>query len=376
MKILQIVPGLALGGPTFSVTALTRHLMQLGHEVQLYAHDKDVKGFNDIDIRPFHIENFPFNKQLAFSFSLRNEIRKECKNANIIQTNSLWQYPNFVMNSVKGLSDAKIVIVPRGTLSEYALSLSSYKKRIVLALGQRRALRNADMFIATCEKEYHDIRRFGLKQPVAIIPNGLELPNIDTYCKKRRVLFLARIHKVKGLDYLIDVWKDLEKDCQFKDWELIIAGPTESDYARQMISRAKGSKHISFIGEQYGTDKVKLMAEASIYVLPTHTENFGISIAEALACGTPVITTTGAPWSGLNKNNCGKWIDLSFDNLKRAMKEMMLKSETELSNMGQNGREWISQDFSWPEITVKTIKSYQWLIDQDSIEKPEWIHIG
>ena len=375
MKIIQIVPGLALGGPTFSVTTLTRHLMKLGQNVQLYAHDKDVKGFEEFDIHPFHILKFPYNKQLAYSLSLKQEIVRESMDADIIQTNSLWQYPNFVMNNVPKSSNAKIVIVPRGTLSDYALSLSSIKKKIVLAIGQKKSLNNADMFIATCDKEYHDIRRFGLKQPVAIIPNGLELPELHKIEKKRTVLFLARLHKVKGLDILLDVWKEITNEGSFSDWSLTIAGPTTSDYAKQMISKSSDIDRVSFIGEVYGDEKRNVMSEAAIYVLPTHTENFGISIAEALAHGTPVITTTGAPWAGLEEYNCGKWIDLSHDNLKKTLIDMMQKSLEDLSIMGQNGREWISRDFSWTEIAEKTMKSYEWLLNPNKIEKPNWIRL-
>ena len=377
MKILQIIPGLTLGGPTFSVTTLTRYLSKLGHCVQLYTEDTNFQGYNDIDIHPFNILNFPYNKQLAFSTSLRKELRRECKDADIIQTNSLWQYPNFVMEYARKASSAKSVIVPRGTLSEYALSLSSVKKRLVLAIGQRNALHNADMFIATCEKEYHDIRAFGLKQPVAIIPNGLELPSIpSSVVKKKNILFLARIHKIKGLDILINAWREISHDHRFSDWDLIIAGPKESDYAQRMISLASDLERVTFVGEISGQNKINLMAESFLYVLPTHTENFGISIAEALAAATPVITTTGAPWKGVEEHNCGKWIELSPENLKQALIQMMSKSESELIQMGKNGRNWVSHEFSWTEIADKTVKSYEWLLNPTSIDIPAWIRIN
>lgn len=377
MKILQIIPGLTLGGPTFSVTTLTRYLSKLGHCVQLYTEDTNFQGYNDIDIHPFNILNFPYNKQLAFSTSLRKELRRECKDADIIQTNSLWQYPNFVMEYARKASSAKSVIVPRGTLSEYALSLSSVKKRLVLAIGQRKALHNADMFIATCEKEYHDIRAFGLKQPVAIIPNGLELPSIpSSVVKKKKILFLARIHKIKGLDILINAWREISHDHRFSDWDLIIAGPKESDYAQRMISLASDLERVTFVGEISGQNKINLMAESFLYVLPTHTENFGISIAEALAAATPVITTTGAPWKGVEEHNCGKWIELSPENLKQALIQMMSKSESELIQMGKNGRNWVSHEFSWTEIADKTVKSYEWLLNPTSIDIPAWIRIN
>ena len=138
---------------------------------------------------------------------------------------------------------------------------------------------------------------------------------------------------------------------------------------------AEGLKTVSFTGEVKGDDKNQLLAKSSVYVLPTHTENFGIAVGEALACGTPVITTTGAPWSGLVENDCGLWIDLSVDNLIKALEDMMSRPIDELSRMGENGREWMKRDFSWDEIARKTIRSYEWLLDPDLIERPDWIYI-
>ncbi len=375
MKILQILPGFTLGGPTFSTTALTRHIQALGHNVQFHTAIGDFSGYSDIDFRPFSVPKIPFNSQLALSYSLYKNLKKECVDAQIIQTNSLWQFPNFIHEFVRKGTNAKSIIVPRGTLSPYALSLSSKKKKLVMALGQRTALKKTDLFIATCHKEYQDIRNFGLKQPIAIIPNGLDIPQLEYIEKQKTVIFLGRIHKVKGVNLLIEAWKKIENNPKFKDWNLVIAGPTTSDYAKDIQRMAEGLKTVSFTGEVKGDDKNQLLAKSSVYVLPTHTENFGIAVGEALACGTPVITTTGAPWSGLVENDCGLWIDLSVDNLIKALEDMMSRPIDELSRMGENGREWMKRDFSWDEIARKTIRSYEWLLDPDLIERPDWIYI-
>lgn len=375
MKILQILPGFTLGGPTFSTSALTRHMQALGHQVQFHTAEGDFSGYEDIDFHTYHIHRFPYNSQLAFSIELYKHLKKECKDAQIVQTNSLWQFPNYIHEYCRRKTNAKSVIVPRGTLSEYALSLSSKKKKLVMALGQRTALKNADMFIATCKKEYEDIRKFGLKQPVAVLPNGLYLPEPKNTNKRNTVIFLGRIHKVKGVDILLKAWRTIESNEKFKDWNLIIAGPTASDYAKEIQQQASDLKSVSFTGEVKGDVKNELLSRASIYVLPTHTENFGISVGEALACGTPVITTTGAPWSGLVDNNCGLWIELSVKNLTQALEDMMSRSIDELTRMGENGRQWMNRDFAWEEIARKTIKSYEWLLDPDYVKKPEWIFV-
>lgn len=373
MKILQILPGFTVGGPTLSTTSLTRHIQRLGHQVQFHTALSDYSEYPDLDILPYHILHFPYNDQFALSTNLYKNLKAECRDAQIVQSNSLWQFSCFIHEYARRGTNAKSVIVPRGTLSPYALSLSSKKKKLILALGQRTALRKADMLIATCKQEYEDIRAFGLKQPVAILPNGLDLPLLEDVKKKKTVVFLGRIHKVKGVDLLIEAWRKIEGTGNFKDWNLVIAGPTSSDYAKEMQTLASDLKSVSFTGEVKGAHKNTLLAQSAIYVLPTHTENFGISIGEALACATPVVTTTGAPWSGLVDNDCGLWIDLSVDNLTCALEDMMSRPMEELTRMGQNGREWMKRDFSWDEIATKTIRSYEWLLDPANVEKPRWI---
>ena len=375
MKILQIVPGLSIGGPTYSVSTLTKWIMELGHDIQLYAHDKDVRGFEHLNLHPFSINNFPLNKQLAFSSSLLKELKQECKDADVIVTNSLWQYPNFVMEKVRRGTRAKSVIVPRGTLSEVAFARSNIKKKLILALGQQKALKYADMFIATCEKEFQDIRKFGLTQPVAIIPNGVDIPDISEVKKKKQVLFLGRIHPIKGIDILLKAWSELEHTKKYNDWKLIIAGPVNSDYAQKIISCNTHLKNIKFVGEKNGQEKNLLMAESAFYVLPTHTENFGLTVAESLSCATPVITTKGAPWKGLIDNNCGNWVNLSVENIKNAIELYLNESLIHLQKLGNNGREWIKNNFDWKEIAAKTILSYDWIINKDLKNKPSWIII-
>lgn len=314
----------------------------------------------------------PLNK-LGMSPQMARGIRDGVNTGDIVHAHSLWMKSlDYAYKAVKG-REIKFCIHIHGTLSPYALSISSRKKKLVLALGQRAALKRADLLIATCYKEYEDIRNFGLKSPVAVIPNGLDLPQLENVEKRKSVVFLGRIHKVKGVDLLVEAWRKIEG--RFKDWDLVIAGPTESDYAQGVIAQASKLKTVSFTGEIKDKEKEQLLTQSAVYVLPTHTENFGISVGEALACGTPVVTTTGAPWSGLIENECGLWIDLSVENLTRALEDMMSRPMEDLVRMGHNGRRWIERDFSWDEIARKTIRSYEWLLNPDEVEKPEWIYI-
>lgn len=377
MKILQVLPGLTVGGPSYTVVEHTRSLVRCGNKVQLHLSNENLEGLYDIELQTYNIVRFPFLKQLGFAFGEYKNLQKECQDAQVIQTNSLWMYANFVTEFARRGTQAKSVIMPRGTLSEYALSISSWKKKLVTMIGQGVALKNADMFIATCEMEYEDIRKYGLKAPVAIIPNGIHIPEISTVQdKKKRIVFLSRIHQKKGVDILLDAWKKIEVNNNFSEWSLSIVGPI-TDYAKEMIKKSQELKceRVAFPGSMSGDEKFAYMAESSIFILPTHSENFGIAVAEALACGTPAICTTGAPWEGLEQNNCGKWIELSEENVKNSLIALMSMPKEELDKMGKNGIEWMKKDFSWDEIGRKTTLAFEWLCDKVNHKCPDFIKI-
>ena len=378
MKVVHVVSNIQ--AVSDGVADCVRHLagaLTSKMDVEVWALKSTGPEPSDIKVKLHDATKFagiltPLNK-LGVSPQMARGIRDRVKTGDIVHVHSLWMMQNnYAYKAVKG-RDVKFCLQTHGMLSPYALSISSWKKKIVLALGQRTALKRADLLIATCDKEYEDIRNFGLKNPVAVIPNGLDLPQLENVEKRKSVVFLGRIHKVKGVDLLVEAWRNIEG--KFKDWDLVIAGPTESDYAQGVIAQASKLKAVSFTGEIKGKEKEQLLTQSAVYVLPTHTENFGISVGEALACGTPVVTTTGAPWSGLIENDCGLWIDLSVENLTKALEDMMSRPMDELVRMGQNGRRWVERDFSWDEIARKTIRSYEWLLSYKDVEKPDWIYI-
>jgi glycosyltransferase involved in cell wall biosynthesis len=113
------------------------------------------------------------------------------------------------------------------------------------------------------------------------------------------------------------------------------------------------------------------MARADLYVLPTHTENFGLSIAEALASGVPVVVTTGAPWPGIETHSCGRWIEPGVENLIVAMGELMALDGASRREMGASGRAWIAREFSWEHIATTFEQTYEWLLSQKA--KPDCI---
>lgn len=235
----------------------------------------------------------------------------------------------------------------------------------------------ADMFHATSMAEYDDIRARGFSQPISVIPNGVEIPELVTSqsdSQTRTLLYLSRIHPTKQVDLLLRVWSKLE--CGFPNWRLQIAGPLNNPYAQEMqrLSAGLGHERVSFSGELVGSEKWQAYREADLFVLPTKTENFGLAIAEALASGTPVVTTKGAPWSGLDKHRCGWWIDDVKRNLEGTLRHALALSQQVLREHGLRGRLWVSEEFGWPEVADKMAISYRWLTARG--DRPSWIHLS
>ena len=248
-------------------------------------------------------------------------------------------------------------------------------KRIFWFALQRPAIKHATCFHATAESEFEDIRRVGFHQPVCIIPNGVDIPGLSAQVSgsktMRRLLFLGRVHPTKGVDLLLRAWSVVAS--RFADWQLEIVGPDNVGYLSAMQQLASDLKlpRVSFRGPLFGEDKVRAYQEADIFVLPTHSENFGLTVAEALASGTPAIVSRGAPWTGLEQHGAGWWIDIGVDPLVACLEQALVCSTEQLTAMGNSGRQWMQDEYSWDHIARMTLITYQWILDGG--KPPEWV---
>ncbi|MDW8002913.1 MAG: glycosyltransferase [Deltaproteobacteria bacterium] len=373
MRVIQIVASVAneASGPTYSVTRLCESLIDRGHRVTLAV--LDWEAITDL---PEYLRIFPLGlgpRRLGRSPKMFNWLKEQIKSGlvDIIHNNGLWMMPNIYPGLLIKNSNIPYVVSPRGTLSDWAMKSGSKLKKIVWHIVQKPSLKNVRCFHATSLSEYEDIRSRGFKQPVAVIPNGIDIPLELSVSKTRDLLFLSRIHPKKGLDLLLHAWKAVESI--FPEWKLKICGPDNNGYSERMkrLASELGLLRVEFCGPVYGEEKFKVYARAGIFVLPTYSENFGIAVAEALASGTPAIVTKGAPWSGLTERNCGWWIDIGVEPLIECLKVALAKDLEELRLMGQNGRQWMIEEFSWEKIGKMMEETYKWILKGGL--RPEWV---
>lgn len=377
MKVLFTVASIQneSAGPSYTVPSLCRGLMKNGIDVQLHVLDRIPNYEHEYSVINYERRRFPV-MALGRSPEMLQGLKDTVADRDIIHNNGTWMMPNVYPAIAKRGTKCKLVFCPRGGLSETALKRSKIKKFLMGHFGgQYMALRETDMFHATSMKELLEIRALGYKQPIALVPNGIDLPIVDHKPfgeSKRKIAFFGRIHTTKAVDHLVEAWGNVAE--KFPDWSLEIAGPDCGALSiLETIITERNIPRVSFVGELHGMDKYNFLSSVDLYVIPSLTENFGITIAEALACGTPVIASRGCPWERLEEKNCGWWIDIGIDALTAQLEESLNSSPMELENMGVAGRNWMATEYSWDEVAQKMIKSYKWLCYGE--EKPDFIFL-
>lgn len=375
MNLLHIVPHVdaEASGPSYSVPRLCESLAAHGHYVELscLAARGDIPGVK-VDVH----RQWRYFRRFAVSGSQARALKQKTRQFDIVHNHSLWSMVNVAAGLLVPGSEAKLVTSPRGTLSPWALERRRHIKNVLWPF-QSKALVNADMLHATSQFEYEHIRDKGLSAPVAIIPNGIDVPaqkrnNVDA-SKQRTLLFLARIHPVKGIENLLHAWRELQES--HLDWRLVIAGGGEPEHVKNtsFLATSLGCERVEFRGAVYGEDKSKAYFQADLFVLPSHTENFGMVVAEALAHGCPALVSRNAPWAALESEECGWWIENDVRSLHGALNQAMLLSPQELDHMGARGRRWMERDFGWDSIADRMQLAYGWLVRGG--DRPVWVRL-
>jgi len=364
MKLLAVIENLdnRYGGPANSLPNLLFHLQKnYDMEVEIVS----VRLHND-EINE-HIERtgIPWNNRstlvgpakIMYSPTLKRQLAETITKDTIVYINNLWNYVAFCAYKQARSKGAKVIIAPRGGLFPWALKQRYCLKKFAWRLFQGSNLIKCDRVHVTSEEESQAACKLGVASTaIGLSAHGVYLPAITNPGNSlpavhgKYFLFLSRLHRSKGILELLEWWRSLA--AHHPDWTLVIAGPDYGNFSGQ----CNGSQ-IRYVGPVGGTEKWKLLANARFLAHPSHTENFGIVIAEALGVGTPVITTQGTPWGVLNQVDCGQWVPLS--QFRQALERYLSKAPGELVEAGLRGQRLIQEQYSWD---AQSRQFYQQLI--------------
>ncbi len=374
MKILHIIPSLSnnFGGPAKSVPYLVKSLNELGIENTIFTVESEFKETNEIvkkfDLKVFSAKSLPFFKRFYLAQNFLANVKKQITDETIIHVHSLWTYPSIIGLYAARLYKLPLVVSTRGMLYEWALNQGKFKKKLAMFFYQKKMLDYAFAIHVTEPGELSETKFSNYKNKLRCVPNGIDLSEFKSFDinnlinsfklnpKKKYITFLSRIHKKKGLIFLVKAWIRLSEIDP--TWDLIIAGPIEdkkyAETLKSLIDSNSLSQRVKWLGPLDNEDRIRALNLSNLFVLPSFSENFGIVILEALASGIPVITTKGTPWKIINKKKVGWWIELSEDQLFKSLKQAISLSESEILKKSKVGKE-IAKGFSW-EIQAKKMK--------------------
>jgi glycosyltransferase involved in cell wall biosynthesis len=309
---------------------------------------------------------------------MKSALQSAARDTDIFHSHGIWMLPNiYPARAIRGRR-CPLVLSPRGMLDPWAFQHHRFRKKIMWFAGQRKTLESATCFHVTVDQEGDYVRALGCRAPIAVIPNGVDIPELEQIryveAPRRRLLFLARIHPKKGVDILLNAWRNVQE--RFPDWELQIVGPDNEGYLPKMqaLAVALGVERVSFTGKILEIDKPSYYRAAHVYILPTYTENWGVSVAEALAHGLPAIVGKGAPWAGLETHQCGWWIENSIDAVTGTLEVALALSPEQLHERGARGRAWVQRDFCWNKVGQMMNQCYEWVLHGGGT-RPPWIHV-
>jgi glycosyltransferase involved in cell wall biosynthesis len=388
------------GGLFESVRRLAQSIQTNGDRIQvLGVRDKhtvvDVENWMPLAVQVYPVrgpERFNFAPGLARALS-------EC-GADILHSHAIWNYTSVAVSNWHRRTRRPYVVHPHGMLDPWAVQHSNLKKKLAGAIYENNHLQNAACIRALCESEAQSIRNYGLKNPICIIPNGIDLPQPGNagpaLCAeplqsiksggRKILLYLGRIHTKKGLANLLRAWQAMQtaESPDRADWVLAIAGWDEKGHEAELKHLATeiglswldvrenhqdqqgllSTSSVVFVGPQFNDGKAASYDLSDAFILPSFSEGLPMTVLEAWSYGKPALITPECNLPEGYAADAALKILPNVAAIEQGISALMEMSETERRAMGARGQKLVAERFTWPTIARDLAGVSAWLLGQ------------
>jgi glycosyltransferase involved in cell wall biosynthesis len=385
MKILYVVVSLSpeWGGPTKAVTELSEALAKKGLEISVFCpvtmgDEAKIIQPKGVNLRLFE-QGFFARWWSGYSPELAKAVAQEVAKFDLVHIHELWSQPHLAAYHAAKKVNIPYVVTVHGGLEPWAINHKGLKKKIYSALIQRRVLKEAAALHAITDEEVKHIRAFGIDNEIKMIPNGINAEEFQALPSRQElerlypqlvgkqvVLFLGRLHPIKGLDILARAFGKVAKGRD--ELFLLVVGPDRDGYRAEIVKilEAEGVlDKVVFAGMLTGYEKLAALGGADVFVLPSYSEGFSMAILEAMASSLPVIITRQCHFPEVAQAGAGLVIESEADQLATAIEKLLGDAQLR-QQMGSNGRRLVAEKFTWDKVADQMIKMYEEVLGESS----------
>jgi glycosyltransferase involved in cell wall biosynthesis len=375
MKVLHVSPSFypahVYGGTISSGYGLCRSLSRTGCEVRILTTDTngigrslDVNTREETIVGGLRVRYCRKFFRHSVSAALIRELPAYVQWADIVHLTAVYSFPTFPTLAAARIFNKPVVWSPRGALQRWDGSSKIALKRVWESMAYKIAGRRLlTLHLTSAEEAQQSLRRFPQLRAV-VIPNGVDIASSsrrELHGGDLRLLYIGRLHPIKGVEALLHACSRVGKNSP--SFRLRIAGAGTPSYLaslKTMVDDLGLHEQIEFVGDVRGEKKEALFDDSDLVVVPSHVENFAMVVAESLAHGLPVIASKGTPWHDLETHGCGLWVENQPESLAAAICRMR---EMPLAEMGERGRQWMREHYSWDRVSTQMVQLYQECIE-------------
>jgi len=370
MNILHVIPSLYKhhGGPPRATVELLGALQSRGIQVTLLTTCGKAESIETKSL-PFQVVQFQgsYGERWGIAKGLAKWLSQNIQSFDLVHIHSFFSYTSLVAAQMAHKHKRLFIIRPAGVLDGFCFKQKPIRKQLYFHLFGKSILERAEAVQCTSVFEEKEIGRLNVRAKCKVIPlaTNIQKLDLDKKTSKNTVLYLSRLHPDKGLDILLRAFAFLF--AKQSDIKLKLAGSGEKGFTktlREEVTRLGISKRVEFLGFVEGGAKRQAFSDASVFVLPSRHENFGISVVEAMACGLPVIVSNQVGVSDvIARERCGLVLDLEAAQFSEAIGKLF-SNPNEAETMGKRGEAVVNRLFRWPQVSETLHKLYKDILNQ------------